>query len=111
MLISSVLVVASAAKLEVSTAGSDALWRRFQDLFGPSAGKSLLLLSDSDLDLFAIKHKRDEESFAAPMLVGGQAGQTIAAVNQLFDGKVQEGILSYRGRAPVHPQWASSGNG
>jgi hypothetical protein len=42
------------------------------------------------------------------VLIGGQAGQTIAAVDQFLDGKVQEGILCYRCRAPVHPQRTST---
>jgi hypothetical protein len=41
-------------------------------------------------DSLAFEYEGNEHSFAASMLVGGETRETVAAVNQFFDGKFQK---------------------
>jgi len=89
LLVGNVLVVASAAALEVWTLRRDALRRSLKNRFQARPGKTRLLLGQVGFDLLAGQHEGNEDGFAASALVGGKAGKAIAAVDQFFDGKQQ----------------------
>ena len=67
--------------------------RRGNNILELAASKAGLLLDQRDFRHFAFEHKRDENTFAPASFVGGQFGQTIAAVDQLFDRDLHLGIV------------------
>jgi hypothetical protein len=56
-------------------------------------------LEQNRFDFFLREDKRHEHGLAASMLIGGQARQAIAAVDQLFDCEEQELILRHKEKA------------
>jgi hypothetical protein len=62
-------------------------------------GKFRFLLHQGDVYLFVLEHKRNEDGFAPSVLVRRQARQTVAAIHQLFNGQVQEMIVTVPGLA------------
>ena len=95
MLITRMLIMAPAATREIRAAGEDSLRRSLDDLVDSGACKPWLLLDQRRLDFFVRENKRHKHSLAAPVFIGRQARQSVAAVNQLFDCEEQELILRY----------------
>ena len=93
VVVAGMLVVAAAAAAKVWAGGLDAVRRRLDDGFNGRPGKSLLLFGKGSLDFFSAQDEGNEHGFAASAVVGGQAGQAVAAIDQLFDCKEQEMIL------------------
>ena len=85
MLVAGVLVLASAATSIVRTAGLDAVFRGLEDRFNVRAREAGLLLGERSFNLFAGKNKRDEYRLAASVAIRGQASETVATVDQLFN--------------------------
>jgi hypothetical protein len=95
MLVTGVLIMASAAGGKVWTARLNALRRSLDDRIRPGAGEAGLLLSQGSFDFFASKHERHKYSLAAPAFISRKARQSVAAVDQLFNGEEQEVILRH----------------
>jgi hypothetical protein len=98
MLITRMLIVASAAPRKVGASGRDTMHRRLEDLIDSGPDEARLLPDQSRFNFFVSKNKRDERSLAASVLVGGKTRKTVAAVDQLFDCEEQELILRHRKR-------------
>ena len=93
MFIAGVLVVAAAASLKVRALRLDAPWRGCEDLVSSRTCKTRFLFEQDSIDRLAFQDERYEGSFASAAFIRGQAGQTVAAVDEFFDGKLQELIL------------------
>jgi hypothetical protein len=102
MFVGSVLVVASAATLEVRAAWCDAIGRWGGDFVELGAGEAGLLLGQGSGDGLAFERERDEDCFAFALraadrsvraTLGGEAGEPIAAVDEFFDSEVQVVIV------------------
>lgn len=89
MLVVGMLIVTATTANEVRASGRDSMYRGFYNLLRAGAGKTGFTFEQCRLNFFALEHKRQEDGFAAAVLIGGQAGQTVAAVDQLFNGKLQ----------------------
>jgi hypothetical protein len=87
--------MASATALEVWTGRFPAGWRGCKQCLEAAASEAGLLLGESDLGLFALKHKRDENTLAPSPFIRRKATQTFAAVNQLFDCDLHLGIVRF----------------
>ena len=90
MLVAGVLIMASAAAVEVWARWRDPMRGRLHNCFGVCACESGLLFCESRLDLFSGQHEGNEHSLsAATFFVAGwsgrKAGKSIAAINQLFN--------------------------
>ena len=96
--VAGVLIMASAALAEVGTGGCDAVRGRFDDRVGVGAGEAGFLFGERGFDFFSGKNKGYEDGLAAAVFVGGETSQSVAAVDQLFDGEEEERILQ---RFPV----------
>jgi len=92
MFVLGVLVMTASAGLKVWATRLNAMRRRLDNSVGTGSGKSALLLQQRGFNLLALQRKRHEHGFAPAMLIGRQAGQAIAAINQLFDGEEQRMI-------------------
>src|SRR5579864_2549594 len=86
--------MAAAAVSEIQAARLDSMKRGFEDRIRSPPRKARLLLGKRGLDLLSAQHERNEDGFATAFLVGGQVGQSIAAVDHLFDCEEQEVILT-----------------
>src|SRR5208283_5401916 len=112
VLVTGVLVVATAAAGEVWARRLGAVRRRLNDCVDVRAGKTRLLLSEGGLDFFSVEDKGDEDGLAAwtgfvgdsgGAGSGGQTGQAVAAVDQLFNCEEQELILRHVERSRRRP--------
>jgi len=72
--VGNVLVVASAALLEVGTAGFDAIGRRFDQLGNRASGEPGLLLTDIGFDSLSRQHEGNKDGHAAAVCGGRGAG-------------------------------------
>jgi len=88
--------MAAAAGSEIRTARLDSMKRGFEDRLRPRPCEPWLLFRERSHDLLSAQHEWNEDGFARAFLVGGQVGQSIAAVDHLFDGEEQEVILTDR---------------
>jgi hypothetical protein len=109
VIVSRVLVVASAAVGEIRARRSAAVWRWLDDCDGAGAGEAGLFFRDGGFDFLSGKNEGDEDGFAAAVVFftfifificicgrgGGEAGESVAAVDELFDGEEQELILRH----------------
>ena len=86
--------MAAAAVSEMRAARLDSMRRGFEDRIRPRSCEARLLLGECSLNLLFVQHERNEDGFATALLVGGQVGQSIAAVDHLFDCEEQEVILT-----------------
>ena len=90
------------------------MWRCVDNRFYLRARETLLLLGECGLDFFLGEHEGNEDSFAALMLfvglrivgsqigrvrIGGEASQSVATVDQLFNCEEQVSILRHCGAA------------
>src|SRR5258708_2117191 len=91
-LVGNVLVMASAALLEVGTSRFDAIGCRFDHLHNRAAREPGLLLPDLGLNSLPWEHKRHKHRHAATVRAGRGAGQAVTAVDQLFDGKKHDAV-------------------
>ena len=113
MFIAGVLVVAAAALAEIGAGGRNAMRGRLDDRISFGAREAGLMFGEGSFDFFSGKNERDEDGFAARMVVrarirrarigratigrvvvGGQASQAVAAVDEFFDGEEQVQILN-----------------
>ena len=85
LLVAGVLVVASAAAAEMWTRRQDAVRRRLYDGSGLRTGEAGLFLGDCGFDFFSGENKRDEDGFAAAVVIGRKASESVAAIDQLFN--------------------------
>lgn len=83
------LVVAAAAFSEVGASRHYPLHRRLNYGLQQRSREAGLFLGDFSLDALAFEHEWDEHGFTAPMFVLSKARQTVAAVDQLFNGEEQ----------------------
>jgi hypothetical protein len=81
--VSSVLIVASAATAKVRARRLHAIRRWLEHLINRSTGKAALFLHNGRAHLFRRQHKRQEDR-----LPFRKAGETIAAIDKLFDRQV-----------------------
>jgi hypothetical protein len=86
-LVGNMLVVASAALAKVRATSLDAIGRRLDPLRHRAAREPRLLLPDLGVNSFTGQHEWNKHGHAAPVRAGGSAGQTVAAVDQFFDGE------------------------
>ncbi len=107
MLVAGVLVLASTATFIVGTAGLDAMGRGFEDCLSGGAGEAGLLLGEVRLNFLAIQHERNEYSFAGSAVIGRQAGEAVAAIDQLFNCQEQEMILRHEQEAQLRTAQAN----
>ncbi len=85
MLVSGVLVMASATTAEMRAGRGDALRRRFDDRRGVRTGEARFFLGERGLDFLSGENKRDEYGFAFTARIGREAGESVAAVDELFN--------------------------
>ena len=81
-----VLVVASAAAGEVWAARVDAIGRWSEECLEFRTGEAGFLFGDGGFDLFGGEDEGDEDGLAASVIVGGEAGQAVASVDEFFYG-------------------------
>jgi hypothetical protein len=104
VLVAGVLVVTSAAAGVVLASWLDAVRRRIDDRICFRSSEAGPLLGQERFDFFLGQDKGDKHGLAASVgfigvRSGGQTGQAVAAVDQLFDCEEQELILRHgRGR-------------
>lgn len=112
LLVGYVLIVTSAALAEIRTTRLDTVGRRLDDRVDLRSRESGLLSGERSLYCFAANYEGDEDGFAAAVILGGLAGwgvirrkasQAVAAVEQFFNGKEQQPILSHRVTALFPP--------
>jgi len=82
-----VLIVAAAALLKIRAARLDSIGRSLNQTREISTRETRLLLPDVSVDLFTRQYKRDEYSHAATIGTGRCAGETVAAIDQFFNGE------------------------
>src|SRR5580700_3766449 len=73
MLVSRVLIVASAAAAEVWARCLDPVRRRLYNSFGLGAGEAGLFFGDCGFDLFSGENERDEDGLAASAVLIGRS--------------------------------------
>jgi len=88
--------VASAATRKVLAGGLNAMRGRFDNGVNSCPSEAGLLLSQGCVDFFSGQSEWNEDGLAASAVVGRQARQAVAAIDELFDCKEQESILRYR---------------
>jgi hypothetical protein len=96
MLVSGVLIMAAATAAEIRTARFYPMRRSLKNHFRAASRKTPLLLEQRSIDSFAFKHKGNEYSFAGAMLIGGQAGEAVASINEFFNRELQARILCWK---------------
>jgi hypothetical protein len=95
VLVTGVLVVATATAAKIWAGRLDAMGRWLDDGFHRRSRESRLLLGQGGIDFFSRQNEGDEDGLAASTVVGRQAGEAITAIDQLFDCEEQELILRY----------------
>src|SRR6202034_3524632 len=105
LLIADVLIVTPATAAKIWARRLNPVRRGLDNGVNRGSRKSRLLLGEASLNFFSGQDIRDENSLAALAgsicaetgggKIGGQTGQAIAAIDQLFDGKKQELILRH----------------
>ena len=65
------------------------MWGWLHQLLQMRPGKSRFLLRDRGFDLFFGQNKGKKDGFTAPVGIGREMSQAVAAINQLFDGEKQ----------------------
>jgi len=91
--VAGVLIVAAAAALKIRASRLDASWRGGENLVSSGTRKARFLFEQDSFEFFTLQDERYEGGLAPALFVRGQAGQTVAAVNEFFNGKLQELIL------------------
>jgi hypothetical protein len=103
VIVGGVLVVASAAASEVGAVRVDAIGRWGKECLEFRTGEAGFLFGDGGFDLFGGEDEGDEDGFAASVIVGGEAGQAGASVDEFFYGEGQGmivvGFSSWRSKA------------
>ena len=87
-----VLIMTASAGLKVGTAWLNPMRGTFDNSVGSRSSKSAFLLQQRGFNLLALQYKRHEYGFAAAMLVGRQASEAVAAIDQFFDSEEQSVI-------------------
>ena len=95
MLIADVLIMAAAAALEVRTPWFHSEWRSLQNCRHSASGKTGLLFEQRSFDAFALKNKGYEQRLARTVFIRRQPRQSVAAIDEFFDGELQAKILCY----------------
>ena len=99
VIVVSVLIVASATARKIGARRRCSMRRRLHDFDGAGADETGLLVSQAGFDLFPTQNERNEYRFALSAVVGRRwgrkAGETVAAIDQLFNGKEQDLILRH----------------
>lgn len=85
MLISGVLVMASAATAEMWTWRRNPLERRLDDRRSLGTGEAGLFLGEGGFDFLSGENKGNEYGFAFSASIGGEAGESVAAIDELFN--------------------------
>jgi hypothetical protein len=85
MLVGGVLVLAPAAAAEVRTRRRDSVRRRLDDCRGVRTGEAGLFFGDGGFDFFPREHEGHEYGLAASAVVGWEASESVAAVDELFN--------------------------
>jgi len=86
MVVGGVLVVASSATAEMRTRWWDTVRRSFDDGFGVGAGEAGLFFGEGSVDFFPGENKRGEDGLAASLVISRKASESVAAVDELFNG-------------------------
>src|SRR4029077_11598295 len=105
--ITGVLVMASPAPLKVRTLRLDPFRGSLHNAASPCAREARLLLLNRSLDFLSGKGKGHKHRFPASLLVRRQAGQSVPAINQLFNGEFQAPILFQGHVGPAIVVWAA----
>ena len=90
MLVSGVLVVASAAAAEIRARRLDAVRRRFYDFISVRAGEARFRFGNNSFDVFPSKYAGNKHGLAASAFfirgrTGGEARESVAAIDELFN--------------------------
>ncbi len=85
MFVARVLVVTAATLDEVGAVRLNSTRRGLDDRIYSCASESGFLLRERGFDFFSSEDKRDEHGFTLSVIVGGQAGQPVATVDELFN--------------------------
>ena len=86
----------STAVLEVGAPGFDSLRRRLEHLSQVSSRKTLPLFAHLCLNLFAIDHEGNENSFSPSLFICGKASQPFPPIYKFFNVEIQGLILTTR---------------
>ena len=86
-LVRNVLIVATAAALEIRAARLDSIGRSLDQTRDVTPSETGLLLPYLGFHLLSRQHKWNKYSHAAPVETGSGASQPIAAVDQFFNGE------------------------
>ena len=89
MLVAGVLIMTPATALKVGAGWINPLSRGLQDFLGARPGEPRLFFGQRRFNRFSRQNERNEGRFTVTICIGGQAGQSIAAVDEFFDGKLQ----------------------
>src|SRR5271169_2008771 len=100
VLVGGVLIVASSTASEVWTRRLCAVRRRLYYFAGLGASEAGFFFGEGDFDLLSCKDERDEQCLAASAVFigrrsGRKASESIAAVDELFNGQEQDSILRH----------------
>jgi hypothetical protein len=100
MIVGGVLVVASAAAAKMWTGRRNAMRRRLDDGVGLRSRKTRFLFDEGRLNFLTGQDKRDEYGLAATVgfvseRIGRKTGESVAAIDQLFDCEAQGLILRH----------------
>jgi hypothetical protein len=85
MLVSGVLVMTSATAAEMRAGRGDALRRRLDDRRGMGTGEAGFFLGERGLDFLSGENKGNEDGLAFSSDIGREAGESVAAVDELFN--------------------------
>jgi len=91
--VTGVLIVATAAWAEMRAQGWHTVGRRLNHRVGVGAGEPRLLFGDRSFDGLSRQNEWNEDGFAPPARIRGQPRQSVAAVDQFFNGEEQAQIL------------------
>ena len=94
MIVICVLVVATAARSEMRAGRRNAMRRCFDHRIGPGAREAGLFFRDGRLDFFSVENEGKECSFAGTAGICRKAGEAVSAIDELFDFKEQDLILT-----------------
>ena len=107
MMIAGMLILTSAARTEIRAGRLHAVGRGRNDRASLGPRETRLLLRDRSVDCLTPQYKGHEDGFSRASRIGGQPRQSVAAVDQFFDGEKQAPILPdpyYKPRPAAAPE-------
>ena len=93
VIVGGVLVLASAATLEVRAFWLNAMWRRTQNLMNARPSEFCLVLVKTGFDLLSFENEGGKYGLSASVVVRWKARQTIAPVDEFLDFQLHKPLL------------------